>query len=262
MARKKVVYVEPPRNNIIMIYGSLFLILLTFFVALCGMSIMDAKKQKMAIGSVKGGFGILPGGRSPFSSRGLRNILPVGPPVQGGPVSIRSIEDTLNQTGVISTIAVSEGKLGATITLKSALLFEGQTDKLSRESRTVLSSIATILAQMENPVIITGHTDSIPVEIPPFSSNLGLSAARALAVLTYLEGKGIPGGRLRAYGMGSTRPLATNATEDGRVMNRRVEITIVGELPGDVNLDKVNRPREEWRRSFFYKGFNFELEEQ
>ncbi|NMD40702.1 MAG: hypothetical protein GYA83_07925 [Deltaproteobacteria bacterium] len=46
-------------------------------------------------------------------------------------------------------------------------------------------------------------------------------------------------------------------------MNRRVEITIVGKLPDDVGLDEVTQSRQEWRRSiFFYKGFNFELEEQ
>jgi hypothetical protein len=63
--------------------------------------------------------------------------------------------------------------------------------------------------------------------------------------------------------MGSSRPIASNATEDGRRVNRRVEITIVGKLPDNVGLDEVTQSRQEWRRSiFFYKGFNFELEEQ
>ena len=101
------------------------------------------------------------------------------------------------------------------------------------------------------------------METPPFNSNWGLSAARALAVLAFLEQRDVPGGRLTAYGMGSSRPIASNATEDGRRVNRRVEITIVGKLPDDVGLDEVTQSRQEWRRSiFFYKGFNFELEEQ
>ena len=116
---------------------------------------------------------------------------------------------------------------------------------------------------VDNPVVITGHTDSIPVETPPFNSNWGLSAARALAVLAYLEQRDVPGSRLTAYGMGSSRPITSNATEEGRRVNRRVELTIVGDLPGDVGLEEITQPRQEWRKSiFFYKGFNFELEEQ
>lgn len=262
MARKRVVYVEPPRNTLIMLYCSLFLILLTFFVVLASMSIMDNKRQKMAIGSILGSFGVLPGGRSPFSSGAIRNLLPQSPPVQGGPMSLRDIQDTMNNTGAVSSVSVSEGKLGVTITIKSSILFEGDTDRLSQDSTGVLSAVARVLGQIDNPVIITGHTDSIPVETPPFNSNWGLSAARALSVLAYLERRGIAGSRLTAYGMGSSRPVTSNATEEGRKVNRRVEITIVGELPGDVGLEEVSRSRQEWRRSFFYKGFDFELEEQ
>lgn len=262
MARRKVVYEEAPRNVGIMLYGSLFLIILTFFVALSAMSIQDLKKQKMAIGSIKGGFGILPGGKSPFATGVLKNLFPQSPPMSKGPLTIRNIQDTLNEAGAVSTVTVSEGKLGATIAIRSSILFDAQTEDLSAKSAPVLSAIARILSQIDNPVIVTGHTDSIPVETPPYFSNLGLSGSRALAVLSFLEKKGIRPNRLSAYGMGSTRPLATNATEEGRRLNRRVEITIVGDLPGEVDLKELNQAPVEWRKSIFYKGFNFELEEQ
>jgi hypothetical protein len=100
------------------------------------------------------------------------------------------------------------------------------------------------------------------LEAPPYYSNWALSGARALAVLSYLEAKGIPGSRLSIYGMGANRPIATNSTEEGRRMNRRVEITIVGEVPEDVDLKGLKQARGEWFRSIFYKGFNFELDEQ
>jgi chemotaxis protein MotB len=84
MARKKIVYIEPARNNTIVLYGSLFLLILTFFVALSSMSILDNKRMKMAIGSISGSFGVLPGGRSPFSTDGSRNTLPQRPPIESG----------------------------------------------------------------------------------------------------------------------------------------------------------------------------------
>jgi chemotaxis protein MotB len=262
MARKKIVYIEPARNNTIVLYGSLFLLILTFFVALSSMSILDNKRMKMAIGSISGSFGVLTGGRSPFTSDGSRNILPQRPPIESGRMDLRGIQNSLASTGIISGISVTGGKLGATITIKSPILFAGQTDVLSKDSQSVLTAIAKVLSKGDNRVIITGHTDSIPMETPPYYSNWGLSGARALAVLSSLEAKGISATRLCVYGMGSSRPIATNSSEEGRRLNRRVEITIVGEVPEDVDLKGLKQTRGEWLRSIFYKGFSLELEEQ
>ncbi len=261
MARKKVIYVEPPRRNTIILYGSLFLIILTFFVCLSAISILDNKRMKMAMGSISGSFGVLEGGRSPFSD-GSRNTMPPRPPIESGRMNLRSIQNTLADTGIVSGISVTGGKLGATITIKSPILFEGQTDVFSKGSGTVLAAIARVISQGENRVIITGHTDSVPMEKEPYYSNWGLSAARALAVLKYFESRGIKGNRLSVYGMGSNRPIASNSTEEGRSINSRVEVTIVGEIPEDVDLKGLREARGEWLRSVFYKGFNFELEEK
>ncbi len=76
-------------------------------------------------------------------------------------------------------------------------------------------------------VFLEGHTDSIPIRTSAFPSNLELSAARAEAVGRYLEARGIARERIVAKGCGDTRPIATNATRDGRSANRRVEVTLV-----------------------------------
>ncbi len=242
--------------------ASLFLFLLTFFVLLSSMSIMDGKRQKLAFGSVMGSFGILPGGRSPMGGEGSKNLLPPGPPLQKGEMDIRKIDSTLAQTGSLSGIGVSEERLGVTITIKAGIIFEAQTDGFSKDSRSVLEAVTKVLSQVDNPIIITGHTDSIPVEAPPFNSNWGLSAARALAVLSYLESRGIEASRLAAYGMGANRPITSNNTEAGRRLNRRVEITIVGDLPGNIDLKRLEQPGRMQGHTIFYKGFNLELEEQ
>ena len=257
MSRKKVVYVEKTMNVSMYLLASLFLFLLTFFVILSSMSVMDNKRQKLAIGSLMGSFGILPGGRSAFNISGSKNLLQPSSSLQKGEIDIRRIDAALAKNISLNGIGVSEGKLGATITIKAAILFEGQTDNLIPASRPVLESIADTLAPMKNSIIITGHTDSIPVETPPFSSNLGLSAARAMAVLSYLESRGIDGSRLAAYGMGANRPITTNNTEAGRKLNRRVEITLVGKVVG--NVPARGKPQG---RSIFFKGYTIDLDEK
>ncbi len=69
-------------------------------------------------------------------------------------------------------------------------------------------------------LIITGHTDSIGSE----EYNQGLSERRAATAKEYLVSKGVASGRLKAMGYGETRPIATNATREGRAQNRRVEL--------------------------------------
>jgi chemotaxis protein MotB len=260
--RKKIVYMEKPMNVSMFLLASLFLFLLTFFVILSSVSVMDNKKQKLAIGSVMGGFGILPGGRNPFTVTGPKNMLPSSQPLQKGEIDISRIDAALAGKVSMSGIGVSPGKLGAVITIKSGILFDEQTDRISPAGRPVLESIAQILSGMDNPVIISGYTDSIPVETPPYSSNWGLSAARAMTVLSYLEQRGINGTRLAAYGMGANHPITSNNTEAGRKLNRRVEVTIVGKVTGTVEAKGLDQNARGQNRSVFYKGYKMELDEQ
>jgi hypothetical protein len=75
----------------------------------------------------------------------------------------------------------------------------------------------------ENPglhVVVEGYTDSVGSD----SCNQRLSERRADSVRDYLVEKGISPSRIRTRGYGETRPVASNATEEGRAQNRRVEI--------------------------------------
>jgi OOP family OmpA-OmpF porin len=78
----------------------------------------------------------------------------------------------------------------------------------------------------ENPQIrveVSGHTDNSGQ--PAY--NKQLSEKRALSVYNYLVEKGIDKNRLMPIGYGQTKPLADNATEEGRQQNRRIEFRIV-----------------------------------
>jgi outer membrane protein OmpA-like peptidoglycan-associated protein len=87
-----------------------------------------------------------------------------------------------------------------------------------------MKAIADIMAQFPGThVQVNGHTDNKGKK----SANLKLSQARAEAVVSYLVSKkGVDGKRLSAKGFGDEKPIADNATADGRTKNRRVDFTV------------------------------------
>jgi OOP family OmpA-OmpF porin len=95
---------------------------------------------------------------------------------------------------------------------------------LTSESFTVLEEVAaSLVANSEVVVEVSGHTDSTG----DAERNQALSLARAEAVRDFLVSRGVAPGRLVARGYGSDQPVASNATEDGRAANRRVELRLV-----------------------------------
>ncbi|HET9463054.1 MAG TPA: OmpA family protein [Thiobacillus sp.] len=102
--------------------------------------------------------------------------------------------------------------------------FDNNQATLTPESFATLDQAAATLKEWGDVrVEVAGHTDSVGKD----SYNLGLSQRRAEAVRQYLIEKGVPGNRLLARGYGETRPVADNATEEGRLKNRRVELVAI-----------------------------------
>jgi len=113
---------------------------------------------------------------------------------------------------------------GIVVTFDSGLLFDFDSDALKSETRVNLQRLASTLKKYEETdVVVFGHTDSSGSE--PY--NLELSESRASAVADYLKDLTIPSRRLKVEGLGEVDPLASNETETGRQINRRVELTIL-----------------------------------
>ncbi|HUP64656.1 MAG TPA: OmpA family protein [Thermoanaerobaculia bacterium] len=109
------------------------------------------------------------------------------------------------------------------VSLKNEILFDFDSSALRSESRSTLRELASVLARYPaQSVSVAGHTDSQGSD----SYNQRLSEQRAAAVKDYLVGQGVPSNRIAAFGYGKTRPVATNATAEGRQLNRRVQIYI------------------------------------
>ncbi|MFT3695861.1 MAG: OmpA family protein [Kofleriaceae bacterium] len=111
------------------------------------------------------------------------------------------------------------------IKLHEKIEFQTDSAVILPTSDGVLDEVVEILK--DHPEIehvrVAGHTDSTSTP----AHNMKLSEARATAVKAYLVNHGIGTDRLASKGYGQTRPIADNATEDGRAQNRRVEIRIL-----------------------------------
>lgn len=114
---------------------------------------------------------------------------------------------------------------GEPIILKNILFASGSADLLST-SYAELDRLASELKAMKSVRIeVSGHTDNLGSP----NTNLILSENRAKAVVDYLSSNGIEKNRLTFKGYGSSKPIASNDSEDGRKQNRRVEFVVVDE---------------------------------
>jgi outer membrane protein OmpA-like peptidoglycan-associated protein len=113
-------------------------------------------------------------------------------------------------------------EVGTTVNLKN-VLFERGTANLLPESNDELDLVVSFLQTNPKVVIdLSGHTDNRGVH----SHNVRLSQQRVNKVKDYLVAKGISAKRIMGKGYGGTKPIASNDTEESRMLNRRVEFTI------------------------------------
>lgn len=109
------------------------------------------------------------------------------------------------------------------VRMANDILFDVDSASLRSESRATLRDLATNFAKYpDNLMTIEGHADSTGTE----EHNMTLSQRRADSVRDYLVGQGVPGRSVTAIGYGESRPKESNATAEGRQLNRRVEIHI------------------------------------
>jgi chemotaxis protein MotB len=122
-------------------------------------------------------------------------------------------------------VSVSRTGKGFKLQLLARHFFEPGSVNVTRGALAELDQVAGILKELGRPVVIEGHTDSIPA--PGELGNWEISALRATNVLKYFIRKhNFPASTLAAAGYADTRPIASNGTESGRMLNRRIEIHV------------------------------------
>jgi len=127
------------------------------------------------------------------------------------------------------TVSIEQGRI--VINLPNNVLFKSGSANLNTESTEALTLIAAAISQFSDRRFqIEGHTDNNPIKNARFPSNWELSTARALAVVHLLTNLGVTSENISAAGFGEFHPRSTNETEEGRELNRRIEIIMLPNL--------------------------------
>jgi outer membrane protein OmpA-like peptidoglycan-associated protein len=132
------------------------------------------------------------------------------------------VETTLTQDVVANAAALDSGLTASGHTVVTGILFDTGKADVKPESAPALQEVAKLLKQHPTlKVYVVGHTDNVGA----LAANIDLSKRRAAAVVLALTTQyGVAAARLQAYGDGPYAPIASNHTEDGKTLNRRVEL--------------------------------------
>lgn len=251
MSRKKRHPEHENHERWLVSYADFMTLLFAFFVVLYSSSQVDKKKMGQLATAIQDG----------FNEMGVFQGKDVAPPGEDGggdasitpqmPAELARLADTKPAASEMSRSDVSGlkheleialapeirrheiglhiGPEGLIVSLREIGFFNSGSAKLRPESEPAFARIAGLVRQYDCHIRAEGHTDNIPIHTLQFSSNWELSTSRATEVIRNLILKyGYSPDRLSAAGYGEFHPVASNATEQGRRLNRRIDLVILG----------------------------------
>ncbi|HYA68893.1 MAG TPA: OmpA family protein, partial [Acidimicrobiales bacterium] len=160
----------------------------------------------------------------------------VGPPSSGAlkgelPLSTiqQQVKEALAAQGLSATASTSMQTRGLVVTvLDDEVFFATDSASIGPIGISVINTIAGVLRNDTNNIVVEGYTDNQPIYGGPFTSNLELSAVRAVNVAQELTmSDGIDPGRVAAMGYGQTHPVAPNDTPAHQAENRRIDVVVL-----------------------------------
>jgi len=153
--------------------------------------------------------------------------VPAAPKESPGEKVARFLEGKLTDEIRKGQVLVEPSPAGVLIRFNSNFLFRSGSADIFQTMEPLLEELAVILAETEGEILVSGHTDNVPISTEVFRSNWDLSSARASSLVHMLLKSGrIDKARIGATGYADSRPIDSNETESGRALNRRVEILL------------------------------------
>lgn len=203
-------------------YGDLMSYLMIFFLVLFSFSISKTdktrnRKYEESLGNIQKAFGGKADAQRLERARAQEQESQVE----------RKLQESMSTGGMANLVQIQSNERKVKLVLTEHVLFASGKADLKEPALKVLIPIAEELKKIPNDVIIEGHTDNVPIKKGRYASNWELSMARAYSVLRFMEEQGLSSRHLAGIGYGDNRPVADNATEEGRARNRRIEISLM-----------------------------------
>ena len=243
MARPKKKRQERQRDAALIMFLSLNMILLAFFILLTALAAPNETKEAELAIELRKAFqsfgGSFLGLGSFVAEEGItreQNPIPDSEKVEAYLGELTRFLEANKDVKAVSYEVTSEGLI---IHISSDFAFRAGSAEMEKKGVGLYNNILNLILRTSNKVRIEGHTDDVPIRSAEARDNWELSAKRALAVFRFLIASGeVPSSRIKVSGRGQHKPLASNLTEEGRRRNRRVSVIFEGRLR---RLDEVPR---------------------
>jgi chemotaxis protein MotB len=232
-------------------YADFITLLFAFFVVMYATSKADQKKQAEAAASINSAFRSLGLFQSAIPAKEAQANAAALATSQDAPVTPmnvvmgdqmlaspeveqdferikRQLEGLLSNQIARHVVALRIGREGLIVSLREAGFYDSGSAAPHPASMATLGQIANALRVTPYDIRIEGHTDNVPIHTDQFDSNWELSTARATRLAhIFIVGHQFSPPRLSASGYAEYHPATSNATEEGRAQNRRVDIIVL-----------------------------------
>ena len=246
---------EQDTNSWITTYTDLMTLLLTFFVLLLSISVIEKERQKIALNSLIGAFGFKPGAHSIVGDPKGVNITVGDTPIQKENIRFETLRSIAMKNGLESDVELSKEGEKIVLTIKNRILFKDGSSRIDPARTPFLSDLANTLAPGTSQIELRGYTAHAETAFDPQPLRLAmtLSAQRARTINRILRDEGdISASRVVTHGFGVDRGRRGGAKEK-TALGRQVEIIIDQKEKIPFRLRKRARG-DSW---LDYKGFLF-----
>jgi type VI secretion system protein ImpK len=180
----------------------------------------------LVLAAIYAGYSVSLGGLSDPVAGELAQLKAVAAPDRPRAAASPLLAEQLAAEIARGEITVTDGPGVSTIVIRGDRLFASGSARLEPGIEPVVLRVAEVLARVPGTIVVTGHTDDVPIRTARFPSNWELSEERASSVLRLMSGKVGDDARLRAEGLAESMPAAPNDSPANRARNRRVEILL------------------------------------
>lgn len=251
-------------------FSDMMTLMLTFFVLLVSMSVMDERRKMVVIGSIIGTFGVGKKSIEVLSQKDRKLT------VEPGPLELNSVNDLeplreMIWEDVEEDLDFASNKFVQVFSIPDDVLFEPGGYEFRAKGKQILESALPVFLQVQVPLLLAGHTSNLRDEEgasfrvedkeQKMDSSWKLSFYRVMTVYRFLLDAGMDPGLLRVEAFGRFHPRFGSTNEKDRRRNRRVDIIL--DKRNAQWIDRLGMMRDKEQESNFkYNDFIFQFEDR